>query len=612
MKRFFILMMATLLLIPATSFAADPTIDDLQKQIAEIMEELDDLSDRLEKPERHAATDRISFYGDLRTKADSLHYQDVTFNPGVMVDFNHFFTEAAEGAGMIPGDPATDPTYQSLGVFQDFNMADPSASVITADSSALDKMFYNLMQSDPQAFTQLLTNFGNWAGAGMPPIPPGAFRMAGAPKTSDINNDIMYTTRMRLGMKAKIAQNMNFSGRLSMFKNWGDSTGSQVFDSWNAFTMDGTNGGNTTGDFLRVERAFFDWKDIGGSNFYLSIGRRPSTYGPPNEIRENELRGGTPTGHLVHFNFDGVTIGYKLSEITGIEGQVARFCYGQGFESEWGNGTMFNDDITANLEDTQLGGFNIDVYNDGQTFVQATLFRAQDVVDGFKGIIAFPTQYAELFAPTLYADMQKFPTFNFETRYTPTTVIGNINLAALGFTREEDNGFKWFGSVAWTQLDPNGKAGMFGGLGTDAVYEATLSADGSEVFMVPVRAENNDTQDGYGVYAGVQIPAPMGKVGFEYNYGSEYWTPFTQAQDDSLGSKLATRGHAAEAYYIFEINRNAFIKVGGIYYDYEYTGSGSPVGKPIKIDDIESGSAYSLMPVVDTAWDAYAQMTLRF
>jgi hypothetical protein len=376
--------------------------------------------------------------------------------------------------------------------------------------------------------------------------------------------------------------------------------------------MDGTNGGNTSGDWLRVERAYFDWKDIGGSDFYLSIGRRPSTYGPPSEFRENELRGGTPTGHLVHFNFDGITIGYKLGEVTGIEGQTVRFCYGQGFESEWGNGTMFNDDITANLEDTHLGGFNVDVYNDGQTFVQATLFRAQDVVDGFKGVIAFPTQYAQLFAPTLYADIQKFPTFNFETRYTPTTVIGNINLAALGFSRKEENGFTWFGSLAWTQLDPNGKAGMFGGMGTDAVYEAQLSADGSEVFMVPVRAENDDTQDGYGVYVGIQVPAPMGKFGLEYNYGSEYWTPFTQAQDDLLGSKLATRGHAAEAYYIFEINRNAFIKVGGIYYDYEYTGSGSPVGKPQKIEDIENSDAYTLMPVVDTAWDAYAQMTLKF
>ena len=153
---------------------------------------------------------------------------------------------------------------------------------------------------------------------------------------------------------------------------------------------------------------------------------------------------------------------------------------------------------------------------------------------------------------------------------------------------------------------------MFGGMGSDAVYEATLSEDGSEIYMVPVEARNDDTHDGYGIYVGIQVPAPLGKFGLEYNWGSKYWTPFTQAQDDVIGSKLATRGHAAEAYYIFDINPRAFIKVGGIYYDYEFSNSGSPVGKPQKISDLQDGDVYSLMPVVDTAWDAYAQITMQF
>ncbi len=78
--------------------------------------------------------------------------------------------------------------------------------------------------------------------------------------------------------------------------------------------------------------------------------------------------------------------------------------------------------------------------------------------------------------------------------------------------------------------------------------------------MVPNTATDDENQNGYGFYAGVQVPAPYGKVGLEYNYGSKYWTPFTQGQDDSLGSKLATRGHVGEAYYIFDINPNMFIK----------------------------------------------------
>jgi hypothetical protein len=237
-----------------------------------------------------------------------------------------------------------------------FNEApDPVAAAAAAlqDMDAADNL--NATSQMMIAFPNLAAGFGQQQLSGVMP-----FALAQAARTSDIDNDIMYTTRLRLGMKADVSNNMNFAGRLAMYKAWGDSSGSRVFDSWNAFAMDGTSSGRPSGDSIHVERAFFNWKDIAGSDFYLSIGRRPSTYGPPSNYRENELRGGTPSGHLVDFNFDGFTLGYHLSEITGMEGQSVRFCYGQGFESDYGNGSLFNG-TTANLKDTHLGGFNIDI-----------------------------------------------------------------------------------------------------------------------------------------------------------------------------------------------------------------------------------------------------------
>lgn len=614
MHKFFSLLLAGLLLIPMTAFGAPS--DDLQEKVNRLTEDIDYLMERLDKAELHSATDRISFSGDFRTKVDTLHYQNTTWNPAINVDFQDFFTGLAPAAGVVAGPPFP------LGTFNAFNPnnPDPDADGVanldgSLNPSALDSMFAGLFNSNPQLFQGLFTNFGAWAAGGMVnggvgpfPLLPGALPGV-APVKSDIDNDLLYTTRLRLNMKAKVYNNVDFAGRLSMYKNWGDSTGVKVFDSWDAFTMDGTNGGNTTGDWLRVERAYFDWKDINGSNFYLSIGRRPSTYGPPSHIRENELRGGTPSGHLVHFNFDGITLGYHLSELTGVEGMTARICYGQGFESQHGNGELFNNITT---EDTHLGGLNMDVYNDGSTFVQLTAFGAWDVVDGFKGVFAFPSQLVGIFAPTLNQDQQKFPNFNFVTRYQPSTTIGDMILGGIGFQREEDNGLKYFLSLGWTRLESNGQAGMFGGMGNDAIFQAQLSADGSEVIMVPVAATDSNSQDGYGVYLGTQIPAPMGKIGFEYNYGSQYWTPFTQAQDDALGSKLATRGHVGEAYYIVDVNPNMFLKFGGLYYDYEYTNSGSPVGKPQKVDDVLAGTAFNMLPVVDKAWDGYASLTVRF
>nr|NIQ94796.1 DUF3373 domain-containing protein [Desulfuromonadales bacterium]NIS41096.1 DUF3373 domain-containing protein [Desulfuromonadales bacterium] len=139
--------------------------------------------------------------------------------------------------------------------------------------------------------------------------------------------------------------------------------------------------------------------------------------------------------------------------------------------------------------------------------------------------------------------------------------------------------------------------------------------DGDGVPETPVptgQVVDDSDQDGYGVYAGVQVPAPLGKFGLEYNYGSKYWSPFTQAQDDIIGSKLATRGHVGEAYYMFDVNPRMFIKLGGLYYDYEYTNSGSPVGTPQNVDEVQDGTAFSMLPAIDTAWDANASLTIKF
>jgi len=149
-------------------------------------------------------------------------------------------------------------------------------------------------------------------------------------------------------------------------------------------------------------------------------------------------------------------------------------------------------------------------------------------------------------------------------------------------------------------------------MGNDAIFEANLNSFGDEIIMTPVRAADSDTNDGYGAYVGVQVPTGNGKLGLEYNYGSEYWTPFTQGQDDMLGSKLAVRGQVAEGYYIWDVNPKTFIKLSGLFYDYEYTGSGSPVGKPVKVDDVLAGTAFNMLPVVDTAWDANISFTVKF
>ena len=46
------------------------------------------------------------------------------------------------------------------------------------------------------------------------------------------------------------------------------------------------------------------------------------------------------------------------------------------------------------------------------------------------------------------------------------------------------------------------------------------------------------------------------------------------------------------------------------YYDYEYTGSGNPMGEPVKISELSSLDA--LNPVTDEVIDGYISLTFRY
>ena len=64
--------------------------------------------------------------------------------------------------------------------------------------------------------------------------------------------------------------------------------------------------------------------------------------------------------------------------------------------------------------------------------------------------------------------------------------------------------------------------------------------------------EDGVSKSGNSLWMGLIIPDTItedGKFGFEYNQGSKYWTPMTWSEDATIGSKIAVRGKAYEAYW---------------------------------------------------------------
>ncbi len=192
---------------------------------------------------------------------------------------------------------------------------------------------------------------------------------------TDYVNDTVFTNRFRLDMRAKALENVEFKGRLAMYKTWGHQDNPVGAPEMTTMLMDGNATRQPNDSILRVDRAFVNWNAIGGTPIWFSIGRRPTTDGPPNHLRMNsDERMATPTAYM-DWPFDGVSVGYAYNNLFGMEdmpGRV-RVCWGRGFE----NG--LNNDDAAKLNDVDFAGVSWDVYKKGNRFAYLQSFMAFNV-----------------------------------------------------------------------------------------------------------------------------------------------------------------------------------------------------------------------------------------
>ncbi len=534
--------------LASTTFVSAQTSNSSQEEIHQLHQMIQQLQQRLEKLEkktkrqetkqkrmrdkvmesqRKDALDRINFTGDFRFEAHSIDATIPSHFDGMVLQNLLVNTMFYMGAtGMQPG---------SMDDVTNFIAANYAQYLYFTQNLTFAQLQQAMAQFPPEMQQQLF----------------GMLLPAAHVNEYNADNGILYTNRLRLQMDAKVADNVDFQGRLSMYKVWGDSTGVQVFNG-QATTMniDGTTSRVPNSDIVRVERAYFNWKNIGGLPIYLSIGRRPSTAGVPLNYRQDEPRGGTPMGSLINYQFDGATFGWHINEHS-----TLRLCYGVGYESGFGNGQLLKQPADR-LKDASFLGINWDVWHDDRTFVQATLARAFNVTDGFNGLVVMPNDPvtgAEVAGPVVM-------------RYTPSANLGDIDLGSVVLTRT-DGPFDWFASFNWMSSDPNPVTTPFGGLFSDPF-------------------ETPESQNGTMWYVGARynFPNDKTKVGVEYNHGSKYWFNFAPAEDDIIAPKTSTRGDVWELYLTHRVAKKFIIKFDYINYAYDYSGSGWHIGAPKKLD----------------------------
>ena len=561
--RAMVVTMAAVLILPMGAWAADDAqslrrqMDDMKKQMEALQKKIDSMEDqsakqaeqsqeldeRLSKAELHTATDKLSFGVELRTRADSIHYSDIRRAPSTLTDM--FFDNYPAG-------------------FNGGTLSELQAAMA-----------------------------GMVAGGMVPPV-----------EKVDVDNDIIYTNRLRLEMKSRITPQLTFGGRIAAYKVFGDSTGVKFYQgSPGDVTYDGNTSSLPHGDTLHLERAYFNYS-FGTQTvpINLSLGRRPSTEGSPLEYRNNSQVGGSPMAPIINWQFDGASLNFGLEEVTGIPGAAIKFCYGVGFEGDWGNSSSLASTQPA-VDDVHLLGFIATLFDDEVTSAELNYAHASDITDGFTGLTVMPFTVSREDRNGDGTDEYYFTANSggFISRLEPMTNIGDWDAASLVLKTnlaEKGPDLDLFLAGSWSHTKPSG-------ISRNPFYEilgqGLLSSNGQL-----------ESQDGYSVYAGVVYNMPWNaRLGLEYNWGSEYWFNFTGAEDSLVASKLAARGQVWELYWHQNIVEDKFfVTLGGQYYDYEYTGSGNPMGAPVKISDVTSLDA--LNAVVDEVWVGYLSATLRF
>lgn len=381
-------------------------------------------------------------------------------------------------------------------------------------------------------------------------------------------DDGNFTNRFRINMDANISKSLKFHARLAAYHAWGDHDQHELVN----FNNDG-NAVHILGDNnLKIDRFYIDWIPQGFPvPLAITVGRHPSSEGPPVEYKENRKRQSTYPALFFDGETDGIVATIGLERYIGLENAGLRLAYGKVYRSD--------------MNDTDVSW--LDDFDTKDSDIAAAFFESKiPFVDNSLMVLS----YAHVF--NLPASMTEA-----DGTGAPDMILGDIDFYGVHFQASDigNSGFDFFVSGSINETDPNNdaeNATWQTGLLNGRPGTADLSA-------------NDQTHIGWGVLAGFRYTLPINalnnpKLGFEYNHGSKYHFTMTSGANE-LYNKLAVRGDVYDVYYIQPVSRNLFFRVGYTQAQYDYTGSGQAAWEPLSLDrmnlDTTMENIYFLMDV---------------
>ncbi|WP_310441987.1 DUF3373 family protein [Sulfurimonas sp.] len=391
---------------------------------------------------------------------------------------------------------------------------------------------------------------------------------------SKAKNDAFMTNRLWIDMGYKATNNLSFIGQLAYNKALGQRSGASNPSSASLEGFDWIANENAYDDAIRVRTAYFLWQDTQFMGLDMpwtfSIGRRPSTNGQLVNLRDDD-HASSPLGHAINVEFDGLSSQFTLNKKYGTS---VKLCLGRGMSNAAPKftATPYADVSTTN-SNIDIAGLIFTPYDDKRYKLSTMYYYADNLIDATN-----PMDYT--------AGFDTVGGMHSATAYFSAKGIGKDLGAFLDDTTV-------FASFAVSKTDPKEGKAMLG-------------------------SAIDESKTGTSFWVGTQFPSLLtedGKWGVEYNHGSKYWRSMTYGEDTNIGSKLAARGDAYEAYFTeYLVDNILSMQLRYTYIDYKYSGSngffGNNTGTPMTMDQAVANSMGSM--VVDKAQDIRLYIRYRY
>jgi len=357
----------------------------------------------------------------------------------------------------------------------------------------------------------------------------------------DTNNKIytnnILTNKFVLHGLAQPSSNLKFQFKIAAYNMAGMNNNGpknpQIVNNWNpSETPDDTN--------LRVEEAFFNYF-FGNGKYMFSAGRRPTVNPFPANLITNDIAISNPIAHTVNMEFDGISFritGNAWPQALANNGFSLKFCAGRAFSNYDNSIPQQNQVPSKKLGNTNLAGFLLTPYNDGQYSVLFQNFYAWNIQGKNNNQI-------KTLGDAYIADLM------FKANGIGGMNASNFMLDTIGYI-----------SLGYTQTIPNSGRSMLGSTHNKAGWSIMAGAQ----------------MDGFG---------NNDRWGFNVVHGSKYFRPLTYGEDTMAGSIAAVRGQAFDLYYNRQIIPHLSANLTLTYLKYNHAGSngyfgdsGNPNNKP--------------------------------